>query len=79
MVLLLLQRPDISLDIQDFHGRTPLAVAAQNDSAIIVDSLLQRSTAELNIPDFEGKTPLARASENGGFNTVELLRKRMLS
>lgn len=60
----LLIRYKVDVNIMDYHGRTPLFMAARNGNKKIVESLIEAG-ADVNTKDKSGTTPYERASERG--------------
>jgi ankyrin repeat protein len=63
----------VELNIPDFEGKTPLALASENGGFNTVELLLQQQVVELNPVDRVGRTPLGLAAMNGHTKVVRRL------
>ncbi|GKZ38373.1 hypothetical protein AbraIFM66950_010530 [Aspergillus brasiliensis] len=72
VVRLLLDQPDIDLDLPAVGGRTPLSYAAENGHEDVVELLLDRGADTEDFRPLE-LTPLAYAASNGHTRIVEKL------
>lgn len=70
---LLLERPEINVNIQDDKGRTPVHRAVEKDSRYAFDRLLERSGIQPDLPDNNGNTPLELAVSNGRASFIKPL------
>jgi ankyrin repeat protein len=59
---LLIERPDVDMNLGDRMGQTPLSLAASDGNDQIVRLLLERADVRVNSVDKDGWTPLSRAS-----------------
>lgn len=75
IVSLLLSKGDTRRDVnvQDSHGRTPLAEAATSGNVSMATHLLAAPGADPNIRDEEGRTALSMAACKGHVEVVRLL------
>ena len=62
-----------NINFRDEEGRTPLMIAAFNNSYEVVLELLKRKTNDVNAQSDEGKTALMFASQTGFVDVVRLL------
>lgn len=73
MVKILLEHPEINVDLQDRNGYTALALAVREDHIEVVRMLLHQE-ASINLADFQvGRSPLRLAAERNLPKMVELL------
>ena len=73
---MLLERPEILVNLQDEDGETALMRASANVRTEIVKLLLERPEIDVNLQDEDGETALMRASNNGRTEIVKLLLER---
>gem|GEM_PF-1001687 len=67
-----LQAPNININVQNSYGQTPLYLAAQNTNNAALDKLLA-AKADPNIESISGTTPLHIAAEKGNIEGVKKL------
>ena len=70
---LLLEQPDVSPNLSDMHGQTPLSYAAGSGCREVVCLLLQRGDVDPDLSDSYGRTPLSYAAVSGREGVVKLL------
>lgn len=73
LVVLLLEMPEINLNIQDKCGNTPIMKAVQQKKCDIVNILLARQALDVNVGDAYGNTLLHLACTGGQLEIVEKL------
>ena len=73
IVKLLLEQPNININIEDDHGISALTAAAMHGHVDIMTILLQRPEIIINRQNNEGKNPLPYAAKNGHSEAVRLL------
>jgi ankyrin repeat protein len=83
LIEMVLQRPDIDVNLQDKDGESPLSLAVRKTKRLserAVEMLLQHPDIDINIKNNEGFTPLMFAVRNSGScsteRTVEMLLAR---
>jgi len=76
VVMILLERRDVSPDSADKSGRTPLSWAAGNGCEKIVRILLERNDVNPDTANENGRTPLSWAAGNGYEKIVRILLER---
>jgi hypothetical protein len=59
--------------LESQYGLTPLALAARNGYAEVIDLLLTEDGVDLDLKDWTGRTPLSHTAENGHEGVVRLL------
>jgi ankyrin repeat protein len=52
----------IDVNLEDCHGRTPLALAAEYGHEAVVEVLLVKDSVNPDSKDKSGRTPLSRAA-----------------
>jgi ankyrin repeat protein len=75
----LLQAPDIDINLRDENGRTPLSIAAGitgSRSAWFVKELLKNPNVDINSQDVLGKSVLYHSVEGGNTKVAKLLLSR---
>ena len=73
IVKLLLEQPNININIVDHYGISALTAAAMHGHVDIMTILLQRPEIIINRQNNEGKNPLPYAAKNGHSEAVRLL------
>ena len=73
MVELLLEHPEVQINIENHMGWTPLCKAAFAGHVEVVRRLLARPELEVNLVDQDRQTPLFHAASTGNLETVRLL------
>lgn len=76
VIMLLQQRNDINVNVQDEDGNTPLLCAARDGKDEVVQLLLARDDIDVSIKGWMGKTAISYAAENGNEGVVRLLLER---
>ena len=73
IIHLLLQHPDINVNLCKRGGQSPLAVACECGKYNSVAVLIQDARVDINLPDENGYTPLMWACYDGKVQVVKLL------
>ena len=68
---------NVSLNIQDENGLTPLHMAVSSKMPDIVQMLVQSNRCILNKKDQDGKTPLDLAFENNLLEIAQMISNKM--
>ena len=76
VVKLLLNRDDVTINVQNQYGETPLSLAAKNGHQAIVKLLLNRDDIATDFRNINDQTPLSWAARTGQEAVVKLLLNR---
>ena len=73
LVQLLLDTPDIDVDMPNSGGMTPLHMACDTQNTSAIDKIIQKSRASLNLKTSSGCTPLMVAATYNKLESVQAL------
>ena len=76
IVKLLLEHPEIKVNLRDNNGKTALMHAAISGSYEMVSLLLEREDVEVDIQDKNGETALIHARRGRNRNLIRVIRSK---